>query len=182
MTLMDPPILEHLIGSPSSAALEDELRPRLNELMNLSYAGLMNRFTSDGFTDSNVRELEAIVSALLNETELAEQLAAMLNQVEDMENQDEVKARLFEWLDAVNWETIYQKVRAAALPDPIDALAYAACHIRNLATSTIWFEATRHTVSKQPQPDWRLDKAQINDGIALAEAGLAQEASEWPAY
>ena len=26
------------------------------------------------------------------------------------------------------------------------------------------------------------DQPQINEGIALAEAGLAQDASEWPAY
>ena len=182
MTLMEPPILEHMIGSPSGAAMEDDLRPKLDELMNLSYSGLMSRFVEDGFTDSDVRELQFIVVSSLNELELAEQLAATLALVESMENEAEVEARFFKWLDTVDWETVYQRVMAAGFPDTIDALGYAACHVRNVATSTVWFENARNGISKQPQPVWHLDEAQINEGIALAEAGLAQEALEWPAY
>ena len=182
MMLMEPPVIDRMIGSPLSADLENDFRPRLDELMNLSYVGLMNRFAEDGFTDSHVRNLEAVVSSSLNEMELAEQLATALTQVEDMENQAEIEARLIRWLDDLNWQAVYNQVMAADLPDSIDALAYAACHVRNIATSTVWFETTRHSLLSQPQPEWHQDEGQIKEGIALAEAGLAQEAMEWPPY
>ena len=48
--------------------------------------------------------------------------------------------------------------------------------------SSAAFEVMRRKFSEAPTPDWSLTPEQVEEGIALAEAGLAEESQTWPSY
>lgn len=48
--------------------------------------------------------------------------------------------------------------------------------------SSAAFEAMRRKFSEAPTPDWSLTPEQVEEGITLAEAGLAEESQTWPSY
>ena len=47
MTLLKPPTLEHMIGSPSSAVFESDSMLKFEELKKLSHAKLMSGVTTE---------------------------------------------------------------------------------------------------------------------------------------
>ena len=65
---------------------------------------------------------------------------------------------------------------------PIDATAYTGTHLLNIAATTLAFESSNEAPLSQEGIDWSADESEIREGIALAEAGLAEEAPEWPPY
>ena len=182
MTLMERPIVDLMTASPANPRPSHEVRPKLVRLIKLNYTDWMHQLAADGFIETEIKKLEDFVASSLNEMELAEQLAVMLEQVADMDNESEVDTAVHKWLARIGWEAIWQQVVAAGFPDAIDAMAYTGSHVRNIVDNALWFESTRGSVSEEPEINWQRDEAEIREGIALAEAGLAQEATEWPAY
>ena len=182
ITLQELPVLEHLVESPSGAALETELRSKLDQLMKLSHQDLLTKLAQDGFTNSDITRLDAIVSTTLDETQLAEQLAAMLSTPDDVLDTTQVETTLHQWMNDIAWETAIQHIVHARLPDPISAIAYVTHQVRHIAASTLWFEATRQDLYTKPQPEHPISEAHVEEGITLAEAGLNEETAEWPAY
>ena len=189
MTLMEAPIVEFVIGSPYSPRQEpgpqldvDEMRSRLTEMLGLSHGDWMQRLVTDGFTETDIGRLDELVASLLNELELAGLLAAILGEVGDLDDEAELKIGLVKWLSQAQWETIARQIRPEDFPDRFSVLAHATRHLWHLADSTIWLESARRKASNEPKIDYRLDEEQIEEGIAMAEAGLAEVAREWPTY
>ena len=182
MTLMERPIVDLMIDSPASLRPSHEVRPKLTRLIKLNHTDWMHQLAADGFIETEIKNLENFVASSLNEVELAEQLAAMLGPVADMDDKAEVDRAVHKWLDLINWGTIWQQVVATGFPDAIDAMAYAGSHVRNIADNALWFESARRSVSEEREVNWQIDEVEIREGIALAEAGLTQEAVEWPPY
>ncbi len=182
MTLMERPIVDLMIDSPASPRPSHEVRPKLARLIKLNHTDWMRQLAADGFIDTEIKDLENFVASSLNEVELAEQLAPILESVADMDDKSEVETAVHKWLDLINCESIWQQVVATGFPDAIDAMAYAGSHVRNIADSALWFESARRSVSEEPEANWQIDEVEIREGIALAEAGLTQEAVEWPPY
>ena len=52
----------------------------------------------------------------------------------------------------------------------------------SIINSAAAFEAMRRKFSEVPTPDWSLTPEQVEEGIALADAGLAEESQTWPSY
>ena len=189
MTLMEAPIVEFVIGSPYSPRQEpgpqldvDEMRSRLTEMLGLSHGDWMQRLVTDGFTETDIGRLDELVASLLNELELAGLLAAILGEVGDLDDEAELKIGLVKWLSQAQWETIARQFRPEDFPDHFSVLAHATRHLWHIADSTIWLESARREASNEPKIDYRLDEEQIEEGIAMAEAGLAEDAREWPTY
>ena len=182
MTLMERPIVDLMIDSPASLRPSHEVRPKLIRLIKLNHTDWMHQLAADGFIETEIKNLENFVASSLNEVELAEQLAAMLGPVADMDNESEVDTAVHKWLALIGWEAIWQQVVATGFPDAIDAMAYTGSHVRNIVDNALWFESTRRSVAEEPEVNWQRDEVEIREGIALAEAGLTQEAAEWPAY
>lgn len=56
-------------------------------------------------------------------------------------------------------------------------------HHHSISTgSASAFQNMKRRFQETPAPDWSLTEEQVAEGIALAEAGLAEEAETWPSY
>ena len=181
MTLMERPIVSLMVESPSGADLAWALRPRFARLLGLDHSGWMRQLAADGFSGSDINRLEDFISERFDETELTEKLASILRGAQDFNDESEVDAALDHWLARTGWVSIWEQVHKANFPDPIDAAAYAGARLLQMASSTLEFESLRRNSTGQ-QSDWTMWKSQVQEGIELAEAGLAEEAAEWPPY
>ena len=189
MTLMEAPIVEFVIGSPYSPRLEpglqldtDEMRSQLTEILGLSHGDWMQRLAGAGFTETAIRKLDELIASSLNELELAKQLAGILRQVGNLDDEGELKVALAKWLRQVKWETTTRQIQPQDSLDHFSTLAHATRHRSHIADNTIWLESSRRKAENETKIDYRLDEEQIEEGIAMAEAGLAEDAREWPAY
>ena len=102
MTLMERPIVDLMIDSPASLHPSHEVRPKLTRLIKLNHTDWMHQLAADGFIETEIKNLENFVASSLNEVELAEQLAAMLGPVADMDDKAEVDRAVHKWLDLIN--------------------------------------------------------------------------------
>ena len=160
----------------------DEVRGQLLEMVRLSHAEWIEHLTSSGFTEASIRDLENAVSSLVGELGLAKEFALLLRGVEDVNNETELTSVLPQFLDLPRQQAVEIALNSAAFPDPITALAHVTRHIVHIVSSAVWFESARREMLGGPEPDFHMDDAQIAEGIALAEAGLAQDAAKWPPY
>ena len=176
------PIPSLTLQAPSSPDLLQALRPKFARLLQLDHPGWMLQLAADGYSDDDLKRLEELVHHSFGEVELAEKLACTLEEVRDLADQEDVNQAVERWLDQAGWTGIWEQVCQAELPDPIDAAAYVGTFLLNLAASTLAFECVRRNPSDRKESDWSMDEPDVLEGIELAEAGLAEDASEWPAY
>lgn len=99
-----------------------------------------------------------------------------------MNDETEVDAALDRWLSRTRWVSIWEQVCKAEFPDPIDAAAYTGTCLLNMAAGTLAFESLRRNPPGHTDDDWGMDESEVKEGIELAEAGLAEDAAEWPSY
>ena len=87
-----------------------------------------------------------------------------------------------QWIRRSEWAAVWESVYTKKFPDPIDAMAYTGTHLLNIATGALAFESHQRSQLNQKGIDWNTDESQVKEGIALAEAGLAEKATESPPY
>ena len=83
-----------------------------------------------------------------------------------------------QWINHSEWPTISETICAKKFPDPIDATAYTQAHLLNIATNALAFESIQRSRLSQKAIDWNANESEIREGTTLAQAGLAEEASE----
>ena len=181
MTLAGNQMASLLVGSPSSEHLARALRPRFARLFKLDHSGWMRLLADDGYSALDIKRLEGHLANLCNEIEFTEKLARVLEEVRDLDDQSAVNLAVAEWLKQIGWDSIWKQVCDADFPDPIDAGAYAGACLLQMASGTLRFESLRRNSTGQDS-NWIIGKYEVQEGLELAEAGLAEEAAEWPPY
>lgn len=177
--LMTEDILVYPLGETH---LGRAMKPRFARLLTLDYQGWLTQLKVDGFTDTDVETLEEFLQDSFNEAELAESLAYLLKGIRDQAGESEMKEALMNWTRDSGWNNIWEAVCAQRFPDPIDAAAFVGHHFVNIASSTLAFERTRGNLPMPTDLDWNISEAELKEGIELAEAGLTEDAAEWPSY
>ena len=182
MTLMELPIAELMTQPQSKPRSETEVRSVINELLDTTHAGVMQRLADEGFTNEDVRRLDDWLSKSFDETHLAETLALLLRKVNDIGNEEELKVALDRWMEELQWYSVAKQVIELDSPDEAVALGYAIRHLWRVADSTIWFESSRRPAAQERKPERDLTQEEVKQGVELAEAGLSLDAFEWPTY
>ena len=182
MRLMEQPIVDFMVTSPSSSDVNYALRSTLLRLMKLDHPGWMHRLAEDGFTHNDIEQLEAFISTSFNPTHLEERLGRLLEETVDLNDNSKLNSTIDNWLTEIQWANIWRLAGQADFPDQIDVVAYTGSHIARVASSTFAFESLRREQSGSPEPDWVVSEVDIQAGIELAEAGLAEDIAEWPTY
>ena len=182
MTLMESPFLDSMMESPSGPHLNEDRRYTMSEMMALNHSEWRLRLADGGFSEKDVNELEALTSALLDEVKLSERLREMVQIVPAVEDDEPLKPVLTDWMSRLDLDKVWQEIKATDWPDEFAALGHATRHLWHIAESTIWFERTRRIAAAEPTLETPLSQEEIKEGIELAEAGIALDAKEWPAY
>ena len=182
MTLMERPMFNRMVESSSTMDLAKAVWPRFARLLRLNHTEWMHQLGADGFDKPDINRLDEFVATAFDDTELADALALILEDIDDLEDEMAVDSAIEKWIGLTAWEGIWTQVGLNDFPDPIDAAAYAGTHLLSVATSTLAFEALRRNPPAHAVDDWRMDSQEIQEGIELAESGLAEEAAEWPPY
>ena len=181
MTFAENQMVSLLVEAPSVEQLAQALRPRITRLLQLDHSGWMNLLADDGYSSRDIKRLEDHVANLIDEIEFSEKLARKLDSVRDLGDRSAVDLAVEEWLNQIGWDSIWNQVCGAGFPDPIDAAACVGARLLQMASSTLEFESLRRNPTGQDS-DWPMGKSEVQEGIELAEAGLAEEAAEWPPY
>ena len=182
MTSTKVPDINFLMEPLSDLQPVMAVKPRFVRLLQLDHSGWMKQLRCDGFTDADIQSLETFQHESFNQMELAERLAHLLQGVHDVTEGSDVDHVMAQWISHSGWPAVWETVCAKKFPDPIDATAYTGTHLLNIAATTLAFESLQRSPLSQEGIDWSADESEIREGIALAEAGLAEEASEWPPY
>ena len=182
MTSTKVPDINFLMEPLSDLQPVMAVKPRFVRLLQLDHSGWMKQLRCDGFTDADIQSLETFQHESFNQMELAERLAHLLRGVHDVTERSDVDHVMAQWISHSGWLAVWETVCAKKFPDPIDATAYTGTHLLNIAATTLAFESLQRSPLSQEGIDWSADESEIREGIALAEAGLAEEAPEWPPY
>lgn len=187
MVVMGRPIISHIVNSPAARetwGFEAALRAVVSRLMELDYAGWRKQFADSGFTDAQVDRLEAVVQDWISQIDV-DALRKRLKTVSDISDtgdESELGQALGDWMERIPKEEVANQVVEGNYPNPLEALCYAMSCMGQVATSAVGFEMMRRDWAETPEPDWTLNPDQIAEGVALAEAGLAEDARNWPPY
>ena len=160
MTLTERQIVSLMVESPSTTDLARAVAPRFARLLQLDHTRWMHQLAADGFAASDISRLEAFVGDSFDETGLADKLASILNEIPDLNEEPVVDSALDKWLTCTGWPSIWNQVCIAEFPDPIDAAAYAASHLLNIASSTLAFESLRRNPTG---PSGHLEHGRVRD-------------------
>lgn len=187
MLVMERPIISHIVNSPDARetwGLDAVVHAMVSSLLKLDYAGWRQQFTDSGFTTAQVERLEAAIQGWLSEIDV-DALRKRLRTVGDIRDTgdgSELGQVLDDWMEGIRKAEVANQVVEDNYPNPLEALCYAMSYMGQIAASAIGFEMMRRDLAETPEPDWTLTPDQIAEGVALAEAGLADDARTWPPY
>ena len=184
MVSMERPIMDHLVDSPEANekwGFEARLRPTVSELVNLDYLGWRRRFVAAGFTDAQVQTLDVLVEGWAGEIDV-DVLSGRLAAVEDLSDDAALEQIVADWLKRVPRDGLSASIARAEFPDSFEAMCYALGQFARIIDGAIAFERMQRERRTEPAVDWYLTPEQVTEGIALAEAGLDEDAKTWLPY
>lgn len=184
MVVMEQPIMDHLVASAEAKekwGFAAQLKPTVSELVNLDYSGWLQRFADDGFTDAQVQTLDASVEEWTGQIDV-DALSERLVTVEDISDDAELEQTVGDWLERLPRDGISTIIARAEFPNRFGAVCYALSQLARIIDGAIEFERMQRDARMQPDENWSMTPEQVAEGIALAEAGLAEDAKTWPPY
>ena len=181
MTAMERLIVEHVTGLGNESALKSVLLPIFPKLFNLDFAGWQTQFNADGFTDGDIDKLDAIVEEWISSINL-ERLPALVSNIQDMGDESELEQAYNRCLGQVPLDQVSRQIWSAGFPNPTDAFCYAVGRLGHVIDSIFAFESMSRELRDQPDIDWSMTPEQVAEGVALAEVGLAEDATSWANY
>ena len=174
-------IVEQIVNSPHAReglGLEEALTPIMEELINLDYTGWHLRFASDGIPEEQIAALDSMVSEWIKTVD-SDGLSRMLENVRDMGDDSEMAGVLGRWLKGVPQERVFDGINEAGFPNRLEAVCYAVSELGRVFDVAVEFENMTRELAEQGAPDGLLTPEQEARGIAMAEAGLAEDVKAW---
>ncbi len=178
---MERPIVATLFSNQDDWDSRTLLEPIVDRLVGLDHSGWRDQFAADGFTHGQVELLDSIVqkwTKQIDKDSLAEKLATVAD-LEDAALCDEV---LVPWMEKISNDELNSSIQQAQFPVPLDAFCYTAGQLGHIIYAALAFEAMARHLQQEPSLDWSMSPEQIEQGVSLAEAGIAEDVKTWPIY
>lgn len=180
-TILERPIIDQMVTSPSGSDLSRALKPRLDRLVSMDHVNWMNQLAADGFSSQDIQKLEDLVESLIDVRKMEETLVNLLPETLDTGDEYHLTTVLSEWSGYMARSEIWPALYQAEFPDPIDAMALVIRTMASIAHSVLTLENMKRSPLEETQhPD--LAPGWIEEEIALAEQGIEEDMSSWPAY
>ena len=181
MSTLAGPMVDQIV---KSADVEERwgLREAFNSmvvgLINLDYMSWHRRFESDGIPDEQIAKLDSIVLEWIKTID-SDGLSRMLEDVRDLGDELEMAGVVGTWMEQVPQERVSTAISDACLPNRFEAVCYAVSELGRVINGAIEFETMSRELAEQGKQDGTLTPEQVSRGIAMAEAGLAEDVKAW---
>ncbi len=182
MVLMERPVMDHLVDSPDAEdvwGLKASFRSRIYTLIRLDYKSWRKQFADDGFTESQVEQLDTIVDEWARQIDM-DALLAGLQSIRCLDNNVEIERTVGDWMKKIPKAEVARRIAYARFPNLTHAVCYAAGRVGRLAENAVEFEKLQRGRAEEPECSRAYTPEQIERGKALAEAGLHEDVKIWP--